>query len=177
MQKYELMILVWADQNNEKSAKEAIAWVKQYLDSKWAKIFYDEYWGIRPLAYTIDKNKEGYYNVYNFEANWEIITELENFLNIDKNIIRSLVSKIEDNYQPFTKDELDEAEKVRYQETLQKRKMKKKMVEKPPIDLKREKEAGNKKTPEIKKPKASEDWEKGSIKDLDNKLEEIMKDL
>ncbi len=45
-------------------------------------------WGNRKLAYEINKNKEGYYVLVNFEANPELIVELERVYKITDEIIK-----------------------------------------------------------------------------------------
>jgi small subunit ribosomal protein S6 len=46
--------------------------------------------GKRRLAYEIDKNREGYYALLNFEANTTTPAELERLMKIDENVIRYL---------------------------------------------------------------------------------------
>ena len=123
MQKYELMFIIGADSNNESSAKTAIWDVKKQLEDNWGKIYFDEYWGARNLAYTISKNNKWFYQLYNLEFDWAKIAELENYMNLKTEVIRYLFVKIEDEYKPFTKEELEAAEKVRYEEIQKKNKI------------------------------------------------------
>lgn len=52
-------------------------------------------WGKRRLAYPIDDKPEGYYTVVTFKAEPTFPTELERLYNIDENVMRSLVLKLE----------------------------------------------------------------------------------
>lgn len=52
-------------------------------------------WGKRRLAYPIDDISEGYYVVVNFKSASEFPAELERIFNIDENIMRSIVVKID----------------------------------------------------------------------------------
>lgn len=52
-------------------------------------------WGKRRLAYPIDDIPEGYYVVVNFKSEADFPAELERIFNIDENIMRSIVVKIE----------------------------------------------------------------------------------
>lgn len=52
-------------------------------------------WGKRRLAYPIDDIPEGYYVVVNFKSEAEFPAELERIFNIDENIMRSIVVKID----------------------------------------------------------------------------------
>ena len=52
--------------------------------------------GRKKLAYEIQKNKEGYYVVFNFEAKPELIAELERQYRITDEVIKFIVVKIEE---------------------------------------------------------------------------------
>ena len=52
-------------------------------------------WGKRRLAYPIDDIPEGYYVVVNFKSEAAFPAELERIFNIDENIMRSIVVKID----------------------------------------------------------------------------------
>ena len=52
--------------------------------------------GRKKLAYEIQKNKEGYYIVFNFEAKPELIAELERQYRITDSVIKFIVVKIEE---------------------------------------------------------------------------------
>ena len=117
MKKYELMFIVPANDNNEASAKAVVAEVKAELEKRWWKIFYDEFWGIRNLAYKIKHNSQWYYQVFNFELDWTKISEIETAFNINNNIIRYLFTIIEDeDYEPYTHEQLKESEELRLKE-------------------------------------------------------------
>ena len=51
---------------------------------------------LQKLAYEIQKNKEGYYVVINFEAKPELIAELERQYRITDSVIKFIVVKIEE---------------------------------------------------------------------------------
>ncbi len=50
-------------------------------------------WGVKRLAYEINKGKEGYYYLVNFEANPNLINELERNYRISEDVIRYNVIK------------------------------------------------------------------------------------
>lgn len=121
MKKYEIMLLVPANEHNEKSAKEAIWEFIWELEKVWWKIFLNEFWGSRKLAYKIDWNTEGFYQVLNLELDPQTIWKLEIWLNINKDIIRYLFTSIWDNYTPISLEEVKTAEEERYKERLAKK--------------------------------------------------------
>ena len=53
-----------------------------------------ENWGIRNLAYKINKNRKGHYILLNIDAPPEALTEYERLMRIDEDIIRFLNMKI-----------------------------------------------------------------------------------
>lgn len=59
-------------------------------------------WGKRTLAYPINDKNEGYYTIATFRAEPDFPNELERLLNIDENVMRSLILKLDE----------EEAEKV-----------------------------------------------------------------
>ena len=52
-------------------------------------------WGKRRLAYPINDKPEGYYTVVTFKSEPEYPAELERRFNIDENVMRSLVIRLE----------------------------------------------------------------------------------
>ncbi|MBR5615691.1 MAG: 30S ribosomal protein S6 [Clostridia bacterium] len=52
-------------------------------------------WGKRRLTYPINDKPEGYYVVVTFKANPEFPAEFERLANIDENILRSMVIRLE----------------------------------------------------------------------------------
>jgi len=53
-----------------------------------------ENWGLRNLAYKINKNRKGHYILLNIDANSEAILEYERLMRLDEDIIRFLTIKI-----------------------------------------------------------------------------------
>ena len=54
-----------------------------------------EYWGIRNLAYKINKNKKAHYYMLNISSSPETISEYERLLGLHEDIIRFLTIKID----------------------------------------------------------------------------------
>jgi small subunit ribosomal protein S6 len=53
-------------------------------------------WGRRKLAYEIEKQREGYYVMYNAEMESRGLGELERNLNLNQNLLRYLVVRKDD---------------------------------------------------------------------------------
>ena len=58
------------------------------------KIIKRENWGIRNLAYKINKNRKGHYMLLNIDGPPEAIQEYERLMRLDEDIIRFLTIKI-----------------------------------------------------------------------------------
>merc|ERR1712086_443585 len=54
-----------------------------------------EYWGIRNLAYKINKNRKGHYYMLNIESPSSTISEYERLLGLHEDIVRFLTIKID----------------------------------------------------------------------------------
>ena len=54
-----------------------------------------EYWGIRNLAYKINKNRKAHYYMLNISSSPETISEYERLLGLHEDIIRFLTIKID----------------------------------------------------------------------------------
>lgn len=67
------------------------------LSDKLAKIITDgkgkivskEYWGLRNMAYKINKNSRGHYVLFNIDAKKEAVAELNRVMSFNEDIIRS----------------------------------------------------------------------------------------
>ena len=96
---YETLFIVDVTAGEEATA----ATVKKYTDliANNAEIVDVADWGKRRLAYLINDKPEGYYTVVTFKAEPSFPTELERLFNIDENVMRSLVIKLE--YEPVAK--------------------------------------------------------------------------
>ena len=68
---------------------------KKILENNNANLVDTESWGLRNLAYKIEKNKKGHYIVLKIDGNGFAIQELERNMRIDENVIRYLSLKTE----------------------------------------------------------------------------------
>ena len=94
MNKYESVIII-----NPSVDDEGIkALIKKFTDiiNNDGKVESVDELGKRRLAYEINKNKEGFYTVFNFEAKPELIAELERNYRIDDSVMKFITVKKED---------------------------------------------------------------------------------
>lgn len=96
MKKYEIMFIVKATLT-EDDIKKVVADFKKVLTDNNAKIVDEKEMGQKELAYEIKKCKTGYYYVLVLEANDDkAINEFDRLARISKDILRHLITKIED---------------------------------------------------------------------------------
>ena len=62
--------------------------VKKICSKKGAEMLHFKDWGVRKMAYEIDKKRRGRYFLVNFVAEGAVVPELERNLRIDENIMR-----------------------------------------------------------------------------------------
>ena len=86
-------IFIARQELGEKEIEKTIEGFKGILEKNSADLVDTELWGLRNLAYKIEKNKKGHYIVLKISGNGQAIQELERNMRIDENIIRYLSIK------------------------------------------------------------------------------------
>lgn len=94
MNQYETVIVL-TPLLSEEVAKEAIAKFKTILTDGGAEIIQEDNWGLRKLAYPIDKKTNGFYHLTEFKASGEVISKLELEYKRDERILRFLTIKLD----------------------------------------------------------------------------------
>ena len=75
---------------SEAQMKEAVKKYTDYIVSKGGEIVYEEDWGLRQLAYPIQKMTTGFYYMIAFKADTQVIARLETQYRRDERIMRFL---------------------------------------------------------------------------------------
>jgi len=94
MVKYEGVFILKPNMEEEEN-KSQIERIKEIIEGNSGKIDKIDEWGQRRLAYEIKKNKEGYYTIINFQAEADLIKELDRTSKINDNIIRHMIIRDE----------------------------------------------------------------------------------
>src|ERR1700749_3077364 len=89
MQQYEIVIVL-TPLLSEETAKEAIAKYSKLLTDNGAEIVQEDSWGLRKLAYPIQKKTTGYYHLTEYKAPGEVINKLEVEFRRDERVLRFL---------------------------------------------------------------------------------------
>ncbi|MBX7093437.1 MAG: 30S ribosomal protein S6 [Flavobacteriales bacterium] len=80
---------------SDDQAKEAVAKFKGILKDLKAKVVHDEFWGLKKLAYPIQKKTTGFYQLIEFDADAEVIARLEVEYRRDERVLRFLTVKLD----------------------------------------------------------------------------------
>ena len=80
---------------SESQMKEAVDKFKKVLTSNGAKIVHEENWGLRKLAYPIQKKSTGFYYLIEFSSDGSLLDKLETEYRRDERIIRFLTVKLD----------------------------------------------------------------------------------
>lgn len=95
MRYYELMWILGADADDDSSEQSAQA-VESRIDDRGGEVLRYAAWGRRSLAYPIDHNTEGIYNVLQFSMEPEQAVAFEKEVLADQAIIRHAQVRIEE---------------------------------------------------------------------------------
>lgn len=80
---------------SDEQMKEAVKKFSDLLATKGAKVIYEDNWGLRRLAYPIQKKSTGFYHLIEFEAEGTLIEELEIAFRRDERVIRFLTTVLD----------------------------------------------------------------------------------
>jgi small subunit ribosomal protein S6 len=91
---YESAVLINAALDDEQIEAE-ISRIKDQIQNNGGEIRNVENWGRKRLAYMVEKSKIGYYVIFRFSAPSTIVSKLERFYNLNKEIfLRFLLIKL-----------------------------------------------------------------------------------
>jgi len=95
MRKYEVMYIIRPDFEEDKY-REIVEKYNALIQSNGGEVLKVEPWGKRRLAYEIEKLREGYYVLLEISVPTNLVAELERNFRIADEIMRYLVTKIEE---------------------------------------------------------------------------------
>ncbi len=98
IRKYETLFIIHPDRVEEKQA--VLEKIQNIISEAGGGVLKVDEWGLRKLAYPIEKKKQGYYVLMEFYGEAEIPAKLEYFFRVDERVIRFIIVKLEDRYVP-----------------------------------------------------------------------------
>ena len=94
MNQYETVFILTPVLSDEQT-KETAEKIKKDLTDKGAEILNEEAWGLKKLAYAIQKKSSGFYYLIEFKAEPEVIKTLETAYRRDEKVIRFQTVKLD----------------------------------------------------------------------------------
>ena len=93
MKAYELMV-IYKSNIKDAGAKKDLASLTKQITSLKGKVTKEDYWGIKDMAYIMEKQTQGYYAVINFEMDPAQIKSLSTWLSQQEHsILRFLLTE------------------------------------------------------------------------------------
>jgi len=80
---------------SDQQMKEAVEKFEQVLTENGASIVNEEIWGLRKLAYPIQKKSTGFYSLLEFDGDPTIVKKIETAFRRDERVIRFLVFRLD----------------------------------------------------------------------------------
>ena len=94
MNQYETVFILTPVLSDDQT-KETVAKFKKILTDNGAEILNEEAWGLKKMAYAIDKKSTGFYNLVEFKAEPSVIKKRETGFRRDEKVIRFLTVKLD----------------------------------------------------------------------------------
>ncbi|MET0312843.1 MAG: 30S ribosomal protein S6 [Hansschlegelia sp.] len=93
---YEHVFLARQDVTSQQ-VEEMTAQYKQVLESQGGSVAKTEHWGVKPLAYRINKNRKAHYTLLNIDAPAAAVAEMERQMGISEDVLRFMTIKVEEH--------------------------------------------------------------------------------
>jgi len=97
MQNHYETVFIMTPVLSEEQAKETVSKYKKILADNGCKIIHEDAWGLRKLAYHIQKKTTGFYHLIEFTAPTKFIAELELAYKRDERLLRFLTVALDKN--------------------------------------------------------------------------------
>jgi len=98
--KYETVFILTPVLSDDQ-AKEAVKKYKDFVKNNGGKVTHDEDWGLKKLAYPIQKKSTGFYYLLEFEAPGTVIRPMEVEFKRDERVLRFLTTKMDKHHADY----------------------------------------------------------------------------
>jgi small subunit ribosomal protein S6 len=95
MQKYEIMVIITNKLADSQAKEQATDSIDKRIIEFGGTMTFQDFWGSRGFAYKINGEKWGYYYLAQFEIDGQKLDEFKQELNIDKPIVRFMITKVD----------------------------------------------------------------------------------
>ncbi len=94
---YEVTVIVRLDGSDENAVNSTLDQVRTWIEAEeLGQVTKIDRWGRRKLAYEIDKQREGYYVLFESQIEAKALLEIERNLNLAPMVLRHLVVRKDD---------------------------------------------------------------------------------
>ncbi|MFN3740713.1 MAG: 30S ribosomal protein S6 [Thermodesulfovibrionales bacterium] len=87
-------IVIFDPSLNEESLDQSISSVTNLISQNGGEILKIDRWGLRKLAYELNKRKQGIYVLLLFKAPSEFIKKLENYYRLQDTVVKFMIIKL-----------------------------------------------------------------------------------
>ena len=94
MNQYETVFILTPVLSDEQM-KEAVKKYEDHLTGRGAEIIHEENWGMKKLAYPIQKKSTGFYQLVEYKAEGDLIADVETEFRRDERVLRFLTVKLD----------------------------------------------------------------------------------
>lgn len=94
MARYESTIIITPVLSDEE-VKNKLKSYRDFLEKNGATNVSDEHWGLKKMAYAIEKKSSGVYHIFDYSAPGDVIEKLELQFKRDESILRFLTVKLD----------------------------------------------------------------------------------
>ena len=108
MNRYETVFIMTPVLSAEQVA-ETVEKYRAFLKANGASIGHEESWGLRKLAYPIQKKSTGFYQLMEFDIDPSVITPFETEFRRDERIIRFLTTRMDKHHAVYAESRRNKA--------------------------------------------------------------------
>ncbi|HEY2988974.1 MAG TPA: 30S ribosomal protein S6 [Candidatus Binatia bacterium] len=94
---YETMFILHPERGG--AVKEHIERLKKIVEERGGTVAHLEEWGLRDLAYRIQKQMKGYYTLLQYRSTARVVEELERTLKLSDGVLRYLTIRVDESAQ------------------------------------------------------------------------------
>jgi len=102
---------------SEEQMKEAVKKYEGYLKKHGAEIVHQENWGMRKLAYPIQKKSTGFYHLFEYRSEGDLIAKIEVEFKRDERLLRFLTVKLDKHAIAYNEKKRRNKEKAKTEPT------------------------------------------------------------
>ena len=97
---------------SDDQVKEAVEKFQTIIKESGAKVLHTENWGLKKMAYAIQKKSTGFYALYQFEGTGDVVEKLELTFRRDERVLRFLTTKMDKHHVAFAERRRSKAKKA-----------------------------------------------------------------